>query len=553
MLAAACSVDESSLLPTCPAGSVARGGLCSPVSTTSNLQISPERIDFGGIAIGGSTTRSFDIRNAGDSAQTVRVLRPDNSAFTISVLDEDLNIEAGQTLEVSVTFAPTDRNPAMSNIRIETCPGGCARYVALSGFGLEVPTYLRCGTLRFATTPLGECTYDMMICRNEGASTARITDVRVESYDGSIELSGLRLPLTIAPGATEGIPLSFCPRERGPTVAQVNVTTSDGMTVPAFAEGTAPEVGECRLSYNRTVDFGLVQSGTAQEGEVTIQNRGDRECYLAVTGLSTGSTPPFSIDPNLERPLGPGRTWTIAIHMAPSPAGLYVGELRFERIADEPFVGTVAIRAQVIDAGTRLTVSSTASGPLVPLQGATPMMWQGSDDDGTAELMLPFPFTFFGTPRQRVWISTNGFVSFAPDNVRELNNTALPNPSGPNEVIAWWWDDLYPGQSAGPGAQWLVEGADGQRILRMQFPEIVRFGQDPDLHVSAEVRLYEADSRVEVQYGAASVGPNGDLFSATAGWEGPGGIQGADILGCSPNCTAADWPAFTTWTYREEP
>ncbi|CAN0567815.1 unnamed protein product, partial [Laminaria digitata] len=217
----------------------------------------------------------------------------------------------------------------MSNVRIETCPGVCALYVALSGSGIEAQTGLRCEPLEFPEVVVGQCTYDMMICENRGASSARITDVLVESDDGAIEVSGLRLPLSIGPGDADGIPLAFCPQQSGTSVAVVRVATSDGIAPATLVRGTTVQPDECRLSYDRNLNFGIVPSDTALEGEITLRNRGAGECFVAGFVLSTGSAPPFSIDPNLERPIGPGETWTIAVHMAPRRAGLYLAELSF--------------------------------------------------------------------------------------------------------------------------------------------------------------------------------------------------------------------------------
>lgn len=553
LILGACTLDETGLLPTCPAGSVARGGLCSPVPRTSNLQVSPEAIDFGGIALGASSTRNIRVENSGVEAQTVRVQTPDNSAFSIAVPGEALTLGPGDVWVVPVTYQPNTRDAVMSTLRIETCTGGCAVYVTLNGFGLESGPSVQCAPLNFPDVPPGECTFDVMICRNFGLDTVRITNAEVESDDGAIQLSGLRLPITLGSGDTDGIPLSFCPDQPGSSEAVVRVSTSDGAMTTALAQGEASGRVDCEVAYDRELDFGTVSTGTSQVLDITMRNRGRGTCYIIVGGLSPGATPPFQLDPNLERILGPGQTWSFPVRIIPSPVGFYFAELMFQNVGESPFDAVVELYVQVEDLGPGLEVTSAPSGPLNPMQGSQSVFWDDSDDDGFSQLMLPFPLTLFGRPQGSVWISTNGLISFAAEHAGDLNNSRLPDPNGPNQQISWWWDDLYPGQSVPPGVQWIVEGPPAQQVLRIQFIDIVRFGQDLDLHVSAEVRLYESDSRVEVQYGEVSIGVTGENFSATAGWEGPAGRQGADILGCSPNCTSANWPTFTTWTYRDAP
>jgi hypothetical protein len=247
LLFGACTLEETSLLPTCPAGSVARGGLCVPVSTVTDLRVQPQSLDFGGIALGALTTRTFEIDNPGVAAHSVRVRPPDNSAFSLSVPDEEISIEAGQTLTVAVTFAPTIPDPVVSRVRIETCPGGCAVDVSLRGFGLETApsTSVRCASLYFPPVQPGECVYDFLTCRNFAPDTIRITNAVVESDDGKIELSGLRLPITLDSGATDGLPMAFCPDQPGSSAAVVRVTSSDGATTSALVHGDAADVREC--------------------------------------------------------------------------------------------------------------------------------------------------------------------------------------------------------------------------------------------------------------------------------------------------------------------
>ncbi|CAN0512721.1 unnamed protein product, partial [Laminaria digitata] len=95
-------------------------------------------------------------------------------------------------------------------------------------------------------------------------------------------------------------------------------------------------------------------------------------------------------------------------------------------------------------------------------------------------------------------------------------------------------------------------GPTGQTILQIRFDNVPHF-QQGGMTVSAEIRLYEGDNRLEVQYGEISIPMGEDPFMASAGWEGPLGVEGADVLNCSPSCTTANWPRNTIYTYRDAP
>ncbi|WP_328807592.1 S8 family serine peptidase [Nonomuraea antri] len=63
-------------------------------------------------------------------------------------------------------------------------------------------------------------------------------------------------------------------------------------------------------------------------------------------------------------------------------------------------------------------------------------------DDEALQVTLPFPMPFYGSGQSRAWISTNGFLSFATDEIVTGSNTKLPATGTPNHAIYPYWDDL---------------------------------------------------------------------------------------------------------------
>ncbi|SVC05822.1 uncharacterized protein METZ01_LOCUS258676, partial [marine metagenome] len=65
------------------------------------------------------------------------------------------------------------------------------------------------------------------------------------------------------------------------------------------------------------------------------------------------------------------------------------------------------------------------------------------DDDYRGPIQLPFDFTFYGETYSQVYINSNGSVSFGTGNT-EYNNSTIPDQGVPNNLIAFFWDDLNP-------------------------------------------------------------------------------------------------------------
>jgi hypothetical protein len=72
-----------------------------------------------------------------------------------------------------------------------------------------------------------------------------------------------------------------------------------------------------------------------------------------------------------------------------------------------------------------------------------------SGDDASQNVPIGFPFTFFGTSYTTLWMSTNGFVTFASADADAWINACIPASATPNGLIACYWDDLLvdPGET----------------------------------------------------------------------------------------------------------
>lgn len=63
-------------------------------------------------------------------------------------------------------------------------------------------------------------------------------------------------------------------------------------------------------------------------------------------------------------------------------------------------------------------------------------------DDENRQLSLPWDFQYYGQTFDEITLSSNGWVSFLPENIPYFRNWGIPNPIGPRGLIAGYWDDL---------------------------------------------------------------------------------------------------------------
>ncbi len=152
-----------------------------------------------------------------------------------------------------------------------------------------------------------------------------------------------------------------------------------------------------------------------------------------------------------------------------------------------------------------------------------------TDDDYDGPFPIGFTFYFYENAYTEFYVGSNGMIGFGTDNMGTLSNQQLPSTSTPNDLIAWFWDDLD--YEVNPGipvatAQYGVEGGD-LVVDFVSYPEYGAYNDTTEVRrVTAQVILKQ-DHDIQVNY--ASFGPEIDMTSATVGIENSAGDIGLDV------------------------
>ncbi len=185
-------------------------------------------------------------------------------------------------------------------------------------------------------------------------------------------------------------------------------------------------------------------------------------------------------------------------------------------------------------------VGTATSGVYVePPAGATVVI-PASRDDVTVSATLPFGFTFFGRPYDRVSISDNGWLAFGSTTATESVNSTLPSAAAPNAVAAPLWDDLHTGTGS---VKTFTTGAAPDRRFVVAWHHVDTFSGATDDDLSFQVLLHEGTGVIEFAYAFAADGV-WDGLSYTAGVEDDTGAQafGApDLDADNSGRPSSDW------------
>lgn len=138
--------------------------------------------------------------------------------------------------------------------------------------------------------------------------------------------------------------------------------------------------------------------------------------------------------------------------------------------------------------------------PFFPIPLVNPIVVPLNDDQVSPMLPLGFNFNFWGNNYTTFKISSNGFITFNNNNASGCcTGQLLPNNNNPNNLIAFAWEDLDPGNGGQPGAnlvRYETRGIAPNRVLIVDFFNVDHFPNGN--RVTSQLHLFETTNRIHI-------------------------------------------------------
>jgi NH3-dependent NAD+ synthetase len=160
-----------------------------------------------------------------------------------------------------------------------------------------------------------------------------------------------------------------------------------------------------------------------------------------------------------------------------------------------------------------------------------------SDDQVSGALPIGFSFDFFGNTYTDFYISSNGFITFSSGQPSGCcTGQVLPNASTPNNLIAFAWEDLDPGNGGQPTmnvVRYATTGTAPNRVLVVEFFNVDHFSAGNNVY--SHLHLYETSNQIEMHL--TSMPSDGGSHTQ--------GIENADgtIAITTPGRNSTNWSA----------
>jgi len=294
-----------------------------PLSGTGSAQVlqltpSATSLSFGSQALNGSSTQSVTLTNTGNATVSISQVNVTGSGFTLNGSAPIVTLSAGQAASFSVTFTPTVAGNATGIASVISTAANSPLSISLSGVGTQPQISIVPASVSFGTVTVGQTNSQTVTLTNPGTANLNIT--QSAGPGTGFGLTGLALPLTLAPGNSSTFTVSFTPTS-GTSVSSsltlISNAPNSPTTIPLSGAGSAQVL---QLTPSTTsLSFGSQALNASATQSVTLTNTGNAAVSISqvnVTGTGftlNGSAPLVT--------LSAGQTASFSVTFTPTVAG----------------------------------------------------------------------------------------------------------------------------------------------------------------------------------------------------------------------------------------
>jgi hypothetical protein len=238
---------------------------------------------FGECCVGSFKDEVLTISNSGTGQLLISSITSSTVDFEApSVLSYPIKLEVGDSIDVTIRFAPKSLGAKTATIRIDSNDPASPHHVDVSGTAPRPRLSLVIANRGwFGKVCVGHFADEPLVLNNSGHCPVTVSGLA--SSSGAFQVPEvLAFPLLIGPGDSLDLPIRFAPTAVGAATGTITVTSSDPDSPHTVqVNGTAPAG---RLAVTGSLCFGGVKACCRAERTISICNVG--ECALHVTSVA---------------------------------------------------------------------------------------------------------------------------------------------------------------------------------------------------------------------------------------------------------------------------
>lgn len=301
-------------------------------TSTSQFSFSPPRLGFGAVPLGQSETQIVVTTNTGSSNATISAVSVSNPQFSVSNLKLPLVLSAGQSVTLTVVFAPTAKGwTGEKTMTFENSASQAIAQLAIAGVGEQSqPVSASPASLSFGSVPVKTKSTQSVVLTNNSSENQTLNAFWPQTPYYFV--SSPTLPITLSPGQSLTVNVTFSPQVAGVDGGSVFIY-GPSLDIPVSGTGTtATSVGQLTIAPS-AVSFGSVDVGATSKEAITLSATGGSVTVTSAASSNSefaipGATFPLTIDA--------GNSAQLDVVFAPTQSGTASGTLTFATNASNP-------------------------------------------------------------------------------------------------------------------------------------------------------------------------------------------------------------------------
>jgi hypothetical protein len=306
---------------------------------TEQLTCSTTALRFAKVGLGASETLPVNLTNNGSTAVTLSEINLSNAEFNASVGSLPTVLAAGQSVSVSVAFAPTTSGWTTGTVAFVSNASNPTLTLTVSGTGVNSPLLTATpSSVSFGSQTVGSTSTLPLVLTNTRKSAVSIN--ALQTSGATFSITGPSLPLSLPAGQSVTFNVAFTPPSAATDAGSIFVQ-GPGLIVPLTGTGAAVVVGQLTIAPS-ALNF----------GNVTVGNTGNQTLNLSASGAavtissSASSSAQFSLTgTSFPITLAAGQSLSLDVAFTPQSSGAASGSVSFASNAGnsppaEPLSGT---------------------------------------------------------------------------------------------------------------------------------------------------------------------------------------------------------------------
>ncbi len=265
---------------------VAGKGVAAPA--TYLLSPSAGTLAFGGVLVGSSASQALSLKNTGTGSVTISQVAVSGADFQVAGFSGGTTLGPGQSLSLTVQCAPAAAGSLTGSISVVSTATNSPSTISLSGAGVQPQLSIVPSSVSFGNVTVGVTNSQTMTIQNPGSANLTVTQATLTGT--SYTMSGLTLPLSIAPGGSAAFNVAFDPAAANNYPGSVTLV-SNAPTSPSSVALSGTGLAQIlKLSASpASLSFGSLTTGTSASQSLTLTNTGNSTVSISqVTASGTG-------------------------------------------------------------------------------------------------------------------------------------------------------------------------------------------------------------------------------------------------------------------------